>query len=203
MLRDAVVVVYGSSQSQEWILAAKQLTFDPEKFAAGQGGWAIDGKASLLSVDGSVCLTIDNGAWPNQIPKLSVTPQDILASQMTDLDLLSMKQIRAEIVKLKSQPNSDPAKIANLEFGYWNKIALPLAAVIYGLLGASLGVRNSRQSTAAGFTVAIFIIFGYVFLANWLSVYAQGGVLPAWIASLLPPAIGLVAAVVIIVRRNR
>lgn len=203
LLKGAVVFIFKTDKDPGWYLSADQFSFDPVKFAAGQGGWAIDGKAQLVSSDGVVCLNIDHGAWPSQVPKLNVTPEDFLASQMTDLDLMSMGQIRDQIVKMKANPNHDPAQVSNLEFGYWNKIALPLAAIIYGLLGAGLGVRNSRQSTAAGFTVAIFIIFGYVFLANWLSVYAQGGQLPAWFASFLPPAIGLGAAIVIIVRRNR
>lgn len=203
VLKDATIILYSKDGSPSYYLSAQQFLFDPVKFAAHQGGWSIQGQAHLVSGDGTLSLTIQNGVWPAQIPKLQFSPQDILASQITDLDVLSMREIKTEIDKLKHDPNIDKSQIANLEFGYWNKIALPIAAVIYGLLGAPLGIRSHRQSTASGFALAIAISFGYLFVANWLSVYAQGGAMPPWVASFTPPFIGLVAVIFITIRRNR
>lgn len=203
ILKDATVILYRKDGSPAYFLSAQQFTYDPLKFAAHKGGWSIQGQAHLISGDGSMSLTINNGAWPAQVPQLQFTPQDILASQITDLDVLSMREIKTEIENLKKNPNASKSLIANLEFGYWNKIALPFAAIIYGLLGAPLGIRSHRQSTASGFALAIAISFAYLFIANWLSVYAQGGAIPAWAASFTPPAIGLVAAIIITIRRNR
>jgi lipopolysaccharide export system permease protein len=70
------------------------------------------------------------------------------------------------------------------------------------LLGAPLGIRNVRTGAATGFALSIAIIFGYILLANVMSVWAQGGAIPAYVASFTPLVIGLVAAGVIIWRRN-
>ncbi|MCH8980291.1 MAG: LptF/LptG family permease, partial [Armatimonadetes bacterium] len=85
----------------------------------------------------------------------------------------------------------------------WNKLALPLAALVFGLVGAPLGIRNHRAGTATGFALSVVIIFGYMMLANAMSIMAQGGRMPAFIASFTPIVIGLVVAMVLIQRRNR
>jgi lipopolysaccharide export LptBFGC system permease protein LptF len=78
-----------------------------------------------------------------------------------------------------------------------------MAAFIFGTLGATLGIRNQRTGTSVGFAIAIAIIFSYFALANFMSVFSQGGIFPPYVASFAPIAIGLIASGVIIWRRNR
>jgi len=182
-------------------LSADTLVFDPKKFQSG-GGWRIQGQATLTSRDGRNILNIEDGAWPPQVPSLTASPIDILTDQVKNLDVFNMSQIRAEIDKEKHRVRPRREKIANYEYGYWNKIALPLAALIYGLLGAPLGIRNHRTGTAAGFALSVAIIFGYITLGNLLNIYAMGGKIPAFVASFTPLVIGLVASGVIMWRRN-
>ena len=203
-LRDATVVVYDPRTGQDqWYLWAHTLKFDPSLINTTDGGWSIEGGATLLSANGTTYTKINNRAWPPVVPKPRFSVQDLLASQLKNLDVLSMSGIAKEINRLRENPHVDKSQIRNLEFGYWNKIALPIAALIYGLLGAPLGIRNSRSSTAAGFAIAVAIIFGYVTLINVLNVYAMGGVLPPWVASFTPVMAGFIAAILIIRSRNR
>ena len=203
-LRGATVVVYDPKTGQnQWILWANKLQFEPQLLGTTNGGWIIEGGATLQSADGSTFTKIDNRAWPPQVPKPQFTVEDLIAGQLKNLDVLNMKGILKEIHRLRKDPHSSPSQIRNLEFGYWNKIALPIAALVYGLLGAPLGIRNSRSSTAAGFALAVGIIFGYVTLINLLNVYAMNGVIPPWTASFTPVLGGLVAAILIIRNRNR
>ncbi|MBC8065622.1 MAG: LptF/LptG family permease [Chlorobia bacterium] len=95
-----------------------------------------------------------------------------------------------------------PSENRNYQYGYWNKIALPLAAFIFGTLGAALGIRNHRTGTAAGFALAVAIIFGYFTVANFMNVWALNGAIAPYVASFSPIAIGFIAAVFIIWRRN-
>ena len=81
--------------------------------------------------------------------------------------------------------------------------ALPLAALVFGLLGAPLGIRNHRAGNATGFGLAIAIIFLYFLLTNVMAIAAQGGLVPSYVASFLPVLIGLVTAIVLVQRRNR
>jgi lipopolysaccharide export system permease protein len=98
--------------------------------------------------------------------------------------------------------NRTNGEIANYEYGYWNMISVPLAALVFGTLGAVLGIRGHRTGTSTGFALSIAIIFGYVTLANFMNVWAMGGVIPAYVASFAPLAVGMVVALYIMWRRN-
>lgn len=168
----------------------------------GTNDWEIVGGAQLYATDGSSYITLDGRAWPNQIPSLTDSPEDLLSRNLKTLDVYSLTEMKEQIAQAKQDPHVAKKQVANLEYGFWNKFALPLAALVYGLLGAPLGIRNVRTGAATGFAVSIVIIFAYITLANLMNVYAMGGAIPAYLASFTPLVIGLVAAGVIIWRRN-
>ncbi|MBS1716554.1 MAG: LptF/LptG family permease [Armatimonadetes bacterium] len=200
-MRGVTVVSYDKDRKPLFYMHADELVFDPTEIKSGQG-WRIRGKAQLLSADGQNRLEISNGAWPENVAGPTQTPTDLLASKTNSMDNFSLTQLGEKIQTLKAQKDVEPTRIRNLQFFYWNKIALPLSALVYGLLGAPLGIRGHRASTASGFALSIGIIFGYITLANLLNVYSMGGLLPAFVASLAPVGIGLIASGVIIWRRN-
>lgn len=202
ILRNVTVVAYKQDGTPNAILFARALEFDPLRIKEAQG-WHIKGGATMISADGQLRTEIQDDVWPDTIPVPEVKPSDILAGNLKDLDAFSMSDIKAAAEKGKVLHSITPAQIANLEYGYWNKIALPLAALIFGLLGAPLGIRSHRTSTASGFALSIAIIFGYLMLANWMSVVAQGGILPAWAASFSPIIIGGAAAAFVMWRRDQ
>jgi lipopolysaccharide export system permease protein len=164
--------------------------------------WRIIGGGTLLSVDGRISMELKGDAWPPEVPEMSISPEDLLRQDLKDLDALSLSQTREQIRRGRSDPHVSRKQYANLQYGFWNKFALPLAALVYGLLGAPLGIRNVRTGAATGFAVSVAIIFLYITLANLMNVYAMGGVIPAYVASFTPLLIGMVAAGVIIWRRN-
>jgi lipopolysaccharide export system permease protein len=190
------IVSYDKDQRETWIMFAKELQFTDLK------QWKILGGADVLSRDGTYKFHVDE-AWPKFMPSFTSSPEEILTGQSSDLDIWSMAQIQEQIRKGRQSQNLTSKEIRNLEFGYWNKIALPLAAFIFGTLGATLGIRNHRTGAATGFAVAVAIIFSYFTLTNFMSVYAMGGLFPPYVASFTPIAIGLIASGVIIWRRNR
>jgi lipopolysaccharide export system permease protein len=195
-LRDALITVWDQNASPTFYLYAKELVFTSDK------DWRIKGGARLTSPDGRQIAELTD-VWPTQVPKQTFTPEELLAANLRDLDSLSMKQILEQIRKAKANPKFDRGQIANLEFGYYNKIAVPLAALTFGLVGAPLAIRNHRTSAASGFWLAVIIIFGYMMLANFMAVWARGGAIPAAVASFTPLVIGLAVAVVLIALKNR
>jgi lipopolysaccharide export system permease protein len=200
-LRNATIITFDREGNNAYYMEARELEIDPSELVDG-AGWRIRGGARLLSADGRQEFTIDGEAWPDQIPRPVATVDDLITAQIRDLDVFSMAQMREQIQKERQKEDTNPAVVANLEYGYWNKFALPLAALIYGLLGAPLGIRNHRTGAATGFALSIGIIFGYVTLANLMNVYAMGGLLPPYVASFTPLVIGLFAAGIIAWRRN-
>lgn len=195
-LAGAYVITYDAEHDPVYILFADRLVFN------GETDWRIKGKAKLMAADGTTQVTLSEGAWPNEIPKIEADPRAFIASTLRDLDALSMSQMREQINEAKANPTFDPAQIANLEYGFYNKIALPAAAIVYALVGAPLGIRNHRASTASGFWMSVLIIFCYISLANLMNIYAQGGKIHASVASFTPLVIGLMVAAFTIWRKN-
>lgn len=195
-LEGASVVTYEKDGAPGFVLLANRLEYQSDQ------EWRLRGGGTLLSTDGRTMVRLIGEAWPEQVPKPKFTPTDILSANLKDLDSLSLKQMRNQIDRARANPKVSRGQVANLEYGYWNKLALPLAALVYALVGAPLGIRNHRTGAAAGFWLSVIIIFGYMMLANFMAIYAQGGVVPAWVASFLPLVVGLVVAAVAIVRKD-
>lgn len=191
------LIVFGNDGEANMIFIADVMEFTSEQ------DWQVPGGGTLYDLKSHITVTSESDILPTSVPNPDVTPNDLLVQTLRDLDALSMKDMKTQIDREKKNPDYDKKKVANLEFGYWNKLALPLAALVFGLVGAPLGIRNHRAGTATGFALSIVIIFGYMMLANAMSIMAQGGRIPAFVASFTPIVIGLVVAIVLIQRRNR
>lgn len=189
------IVTYDEEGAAEWYVSV------PEMVYQNQSSWEWLGTTRIVSADGTEASSFQ-GARPEFVPSITKSPADILIQSNNDPDILSMGQIRAEVDRAKRDGDLPKARVANLEYWYWNKIAVPLAAFIFGTLGAVLGIRNHRTGNAAGMALAIAIIFGYQMLANFMSVWAQGGVFPSYVASFLPLILGTGATGIIMWRRN-
>ena len=194
-LNNVTVVAYDSKQQPSFFMFCNKLEYRGAKV------WHVRGGGYLIPADGGQKITFDE-AYPDEIPKISATPQDLLTIDEKDNDVYSMAEIQAQIERGKRDKSLSSFRRHNLEYGYWNKISVALAAFIFGTLGAVLGIRSQRTSAASGFAMAIAIIFGYFTLTNFMNVWAQNGVMPAWMASFSPIAIGIVATGVIMWRRN-
>ncbi|MCH7904111.1 MAG: LptF/LptG family permease [Armatimonadetes bacterium] len=197
VLRGVVLTVYGEDEKPSMFLMADKMEFVDET------NWKIIGEARLLDVASGARSIHPDGMFPANVPEPDITPDDLFTQALKELEALSMGQMREQIEREKNNPLARRGVVANLQFGYWNKIALPLAALVFGLLGAPLGIRNHRAGKATGFGLAIAIIFLYFLLTNVMAIAAQGGQVPSYVASFLPVLIGLVTAIVLVQRRNR
>lgn len=188
---------YTNQGEPSFSLYAPKLHYENDK------DWRIEGGSKLFSFDLKTVGVFEGDVWPSQIAKLEKKPDDLLAGNLKDLDSYSMAKMKELIEEAKKTPQAvSKSQVANLEYGYYNKMALPLAAFIFGLVGAPLGIRNHRTGAAAGFWVSIIIIFSYMMLANLMAVYAQGGAIPSFVASFSPIVIGIAFAAWLIHRRN-
>lgn len=194
-LRGVTMVIYDKNEVESYVVFAKQLIF------RSRDDWRMEGGAKILSVEGGTVVRAES-AWPTGVPMLKASPEELAATKINDPDFYSMRELQDTIQRARRDGTMKPDDIRNREFWYWNKIALPLVALVFGLLGASLGVRSARTGTATGFALAIAIIFAYFMVTNFMSVWAIGGIIPAWLASFAPIALGLVATGVVVTRKN-
>lgn len=194
-LRDVRVTAFSEKGEELFTMHAKEMIYN------GPEDWRVQGGATLVSPDFSTIIKT-NEIWPRQLPKLDVSFDKLTTGGPPEFDLQSMAQMKKTIDEAYAKGDMSLKDIRNWEFGYWNKLSVPLAAIIFGTLGSVLGIRNHRTGTAAGFALAVAIIFGYVTLANFMNVWAMSDAIPAYAASFAPLLLGIVSAGIIMWRRN-
>ena len=193
-LSDVSIISYNGDGKPESLLTIDELQFtDLDK-------WQASGKSQLtLLKDGSKIESPD-GFWPDAVDE--TRPEDFLARDLRDLDSFSSKETAEQIEKMRSEPEPQWKQIYNLEYGFYNKFSVPLAALVFGLVGAPLGIRNHRTGNATGFWQSVLIIFGYFLIGNVMGIMAQGGAIPSWTASFMPIVIGMIVSIYLIRRKN-
>ncbi|HSV74388.1 MAG TPA: LptF/LptG family permease [Chthonomonadales bacterium] len=123
----------------------------------------------------------------------------VLAQTPLDNRTMSFRALRAEI----EQDSARGENTLGAQVDLWEKLSLPLASVIFGLVAAPLGLRPHRGSKAMGFGIAIGIIFAYWVLYRWMYTLGKGGGIPPMLASFTGCLIGLVVAGILIYRARQ
>ena len=202
VMSDAVIVWWGNSEKPETWFFIETLEYTPG------GVWQATGVSAVAEdkEDGGFIRTQVESAQPPFGKSLDFSPASILASSISDNDAFSMGDIKKEIDKLRAKPNKEADEIREMhdkEVGYWTKISLPLSSIVFALVGAPVSIRRVRQSVGIGVGISIAIIFAYYLLHNYMSVLAKGGVTHPAFSAFLPVAVGIAAAIFLLVRKNR
>lgn len=125
---------------------------------------------------------------------------EVLVSEVNDNNRKSFRQLRAEIAADRTGGASKRGKEVDL----YGKIALPLASLIFGMVGAALGLNTQRGGgKTVGFGVAIFIVFLYWVFYHAMFVVGKNGGLPPIIASFLADIVGAAVGVILALRASR
>lgn len=143
-----------------------------------------------LSGDGAVKRTL---RFSQQILPIDQTPKQILQEQKKPKEM-TMKELRHQIRAMKVQY----LETAKLETELYQRWTIPLASLIFALIGMPLGLQPNRNSSSIGFGISIIIIFIYYCFMTISSAMAQGGALPPIIAVWLPNLIGMFVGLALI-----
>lgn len=166
---------------------------------AGENEWVLyDGW--IRTMEGQTLSFRVFRAEPHAQVRIERTPVQIEAL-LTQVDERSFRQLQEQIA-FYAREGADPQIIRQLTVELYNKINVPLASLIFALLGAPLGIRPQRSSPATGFAVSIAIIFLYWVLARYLIILGRSTLSPL-LASSIPNLIGLSLALWLIMRRER
>lgn len=84
-----------------------------------------------------------------------------------------------------------------------SRYATPFTCLVFALIGAPLGLRHHRTSSAVGLGISLIVIFIYYFVSVYLATFGDSGRLAPTLAAWLPVAMGAVLGTVLIVRANR
>ena len=130
------------------------------------------------------------------------TFEQVMNSEVNDNNRKSFHQLRSEINAERAAGKFAEAR--GDEVDLYGKIALPLASMIFGVVGAALGLNTQRGgSKTVGFGMAIFIVFLYWVFYHSMFVVGKNGGLPPILASFLADIVGAAVGVVLAVRASR
>ncbi len=156
--------------------------------------------------DGTIYIVAANGSYKNilkfeqQQIQLPRTPLD-LASRDRDSAEMNIEEVR-EYRKLVQQ-SGDEKRVRKLDLRVQQKLAFPFVCLVFGLTGATLGIRPQRTGRGTSFAISIVIIFTYYLLSFVCDSMGQLEVLPTVLAAWLPTIAGLCAGIWLLIRATR
>ena len=127
---------------------------------------------------------------------------EIINSQRSNSDTRSFRDLREEI--RSDYKKQHLAEARGKEVDLYGKIALPLASIVFGLVGAALGISTQRgASRTVGFGMALFIVFVYWVFYRAMWVAGQSGSVSPMLAAFLADIVGLAVGLALAVRASR
>ena len=145
-----------------------------------------------------------------QFKELKSTPQlamgmsyeEVLGSENTDPNARNFVQLKRDMENDRKRGRLQDAR--GKEVNLYGKIALPLAGMVFGIMGAALGCSTKRGGNrTAGFGLAIGIVFLYYVFYRSMWVVGQNGGMPPILASFLADIIGAVIAGYLAIKASR
>ena len=104
---------------------------------------------------------------------------------------LTMRELRQQIEIMHGQ-FVDTKK---LETELYQRITIPMASLVFALIGVPLGLQPNRSSSSKGFGISLVIIFIYYVLMTVAGAIAQSGALNPAYAVWIPNVVGILVGV--------
>jgi lipopolysaccharide export system permease protein len=156
-----------------------------------------NGTMYLIAPDGSYRNIV---RFEHQQLALPRAPLD-LAQQEQKNDEMNIAQAREYLQVLKLSGNEK--KIRKLEVRIQEKIAIPFVCLVFGLIGAGLGLRPQQTNKATSFGICVGLIFSYYLLSFITSSLGIWGIFSPFLAAWLPNLLGLGAGILLIRQVSR
>lgn len=119
--------------------------------------------------------------FEKEIIDMDINPVDFTNRQKL-IEEMTMGELK-ESIRFKAKTGQDPVK--DIVF-YHMKLAVPFASLIFSILGASVGLRPHRSSSAMGLGISLIVIFVYYILLSFGMGLGLAHAIPAAVAAWLP-----------------
>jgi lipopolysaccharide export system permease protein len=172
-----------SQQGLNQIVTAESAIWNP-----GESTWDFfNGTIYVISPDASYRNIL---RFENQQLKLPKTPLDLVGREKdsAQMNIAQIKEYR-EVIRV----TGDTKKIRRLNLRIQQKLAFPFVCLVFGLVGAVLGIQPQRTGKATSFGISVVIIFTYYLLVFITEALGLSGVLTPVLAGWLPDGFGLAA----------
>ena len=136
--------------------------------------------------------------FETQVLPIQKDPRQIIREQKKPEEM-TMRELRDQIALMQTQY----VNTTKLETELYQRVSIPMASLIFTLIGVPLGLQPTRNSSSAGFAMSVIIIFLYYALMTMGNAFARGEVLPALPAVWLPNIVGVIAGVILMRRASQ
>jgi LPS export ABC transporter permease LptF/LPS export ABC transporter permease LptG len=109
----------------------------------------------------------------------------------------------AELRERIRQNEADGVSTHNQRMAIHRKFAIPVACLVFGVIGLALGATNRRDGALGSFGLGLVVVFAYYIPLYLFPAMTKGGHLPPWLAVWLPNILLGFVAVVLLAWRNR
>ncbi|AFY40602.1 permease YjgP/YjgQ family protein [[Leptolyngbya] sp. PCC 7376] len=171
------------------------ITADSAQWQTEAQGWQIQ-QGSIYQID-------MNGSFNNirqfetEFLDISDAPL-ILATQCQRVNEMTLSVVDLCLDSLKLSRNEK--RIRTLQVKKQEKFAVPFVCVVFGIVGAAIGLRPQNSSTGASVGLSVAIVFAYYLLSVISSSMGVWGTVTPFVGTWLPNALGLGAAALIVWR---
>ncbi len=112
---------------------------------------------------------------------------------------MTITELRVRMLELERQGQRTHNQVIAIN----QKFSIPVACLVFGLIGLSLGVTNRRDGKLASFVQGTLVLFVYYVIMYMGRALAKGALIPAWSAMWLPNIILGAVGVFFFLRRGR
>ena len=153
--------------------------------------------------NGTIYLIAPDGSYRNivrfqhQQLALPRAPLD-LADRRQNFTEMTISETREYLKAVQFSGNEK--RIRKVKVRLQEKYAMPFVCLIFGLVGASIGVKPQNTNRATSFGVCVGLIFGYYILAFMSTSLGIWGILTPFLGAWLPNIIGLGAGGLLLVK---
>ena len=131
-----------------------------------------------------------NSRFDTQLLPVNMSPRKIMESQKK-MEEMTRSELREQI-KILQEQYVDTKK---LEAELAQRYTVPMASLIFAMVGVPLGMQPNRRSSSAGFALSVIIIFIYYAGMVMATAFGRGGALPpmlaVWLPNIISGAVGL------------
>ena len=135
--------------------------------------------------------------FETQVLPVQKDPRQIIREQKSPEEM-TMRELRRQIALMQTQY----VNTNKLEAELYQRVSVPMASLIFTLIGVPLGIQPTRNSSSAGFAMSVIIIFFYYALMTMGNAFARGAVLPPMLAVWIPNIVGIIAGAILFRRAS-
>ena len=136
--------------------------------------------------------------FKTQTMPIEVTPKQVVSEQK-ELEELTMRELSEQIDIMRTQ-YVDTSK---LETEFHQRVTIPMASLVFALVGVPLGLQPNRHTSAKGFAISVVIIFAYYALMTIGNALARSGSWPPMLAVWMPNVVSIIFGALLIRKASR